>query len=135
MATKTGIPKLERITFFSGQGLRAKDLAALQEAQRELRWLHNRSLHQWGIGVGLGVRADRDGTTESGAELSAADLFKPESRRRFDRRRSSRPGRGSSRRCGFRLLFEDQVAHPLPRSCARYEVRQFLEQRRPRSMI
>lgn len=49
------IPELERITFFNGQRLTAVDLNALQKANRELRWLHNRSLHRWGIGLGFDV--------------------------------------------------------------------------------
>ena len=47
------IPDLERITFFAGQRLLARDLGDLQRADRELRWLHNRSLHTWGIGIGF----------------------------------------------------------------------------------
>jgi hypothetical protein len=53
------IPDLERITFFTGQRLTAADVTALQRTLRELRWLHNRSLHAWGIGIGLGVTGER----------------------------------------------------------------------------
>lgn len=53
------IPELERITFFNGQQLTADDLSALQRANRELRWLHNRSLHRWGIGLGLDVTGQK----------------------------------------------------------------------------
>lgn len=53
------IPDLERITFFSGQRLTAADVTALQQTLRELRWLHNRSLHGWGIGIGFGVTGER----------------------------------------------------------------------------
>jgi hypothetical protein len=53
------IPDLERVTFFSGQRLTAADVTALQRTLRELRWLHNRSLHGWGIGIGLGVTGER----------------------------------------------------------------------------
>jgi hypothetical protein len=59
MVEKADIPRLERITFFSGQRLTAKDLTELQRAHRELRWLHNRSLHGWGIGIGLAVTGER----------------------------------------------------------------------------
>ncbi len=59
MADKVDVPSLERITFFTGQRLTAPDLAALQRAHRELRWLHNRSLHGWGVGVGLAVTGER----------------------------------------------------------------------------
>ena len=49
------IPILERITFFPGQRLLAGDLTDVQDVERELRWLHNRSLHAWGIGLAFGV--------------------------------------------------------------------------------
>src|SRR5918996_6138934 len=59
MADRVDIPDIERVTFFTGQRLTEKDLAALQRANRELRWLHNRSLHSWGIGIGLAVAGER----------------------------------------------------------------------------
>jgi hypothetical protein len=59
MAESVDVPSLERIVFFTGQRLTAADLAALQRAHRELRWLHNRSLHSWGIGIGLAVTGER----------------------------------------------------------------------------
>jgi hypothetical protein len=52
------IPELERITFFPGQRLHADDLTDVQTVDRELRWLHNRSLHTWGIGVGFAVAGE-----------------------------------------------------------------------------
>ncbi|MEV0390292.1 hypothetical protein [Nonomuraea sp. NPDC050643] len=45
----------ERLRFFDGQQLYAEDLDGLEAANRELRWLHNRSLHQPGVGAGLAV--------------------------------------------------------------------------------
>ena len=65
MAEQAKIPALERSTFFDGQRLMAKDLTELQRAHRELRWLHNRSLHGWGIGIGLVVTGDRGATAVS----------------------------------------------------------------------
>jgi hypothetical protein len=59
MAEQVEIPDIERVTFFTGQRLTEKDLSALQRANRELRWLHNRSLHSWGIGIGLAVVGER----------------------------------------------------------------------------
>jgi hypothetical protein len=53
------LPALERPAFFAGQRLTADDLAAAQAYSRELRWLHNRSLHGWGIVVGLAVSGAR----------------------------------------------------------------------------
>jgi hypothetical protein len=59
MSSDVGIPQLERISFFAGQQLTAGDLTALETANRELRWLHNRSLHAWGIAAGLDVTGQR----------------------------------------------------------------------------
>ena len=65
MAEQAKIPTLERSTFFDGQRLTARDLSELQRAHRELRWLHNRSLHGWGIGIGLAVTGERGATVVS----------------------------------------------------------------------
>jgi len=65
MAAQANIPALERSTFFDGQRLTARDLSELQRADRELRWLHNRSLHGWGIGIGFAVTGDRNATVVS----------------------------------------------------------------------
>src|SRR5829696_7000623 len=62
MSTAQDIPELERIQFFTGQRLTAGDLSELQRANRELRWLHNRSLHGWGMGIGFGVTGERGET-------------------------------------------------------------------------
>lgn len=59
MSLNADIPDLLRIQFFNGQRLTAADLTELQRANRELRWLHNRSLHGWGIGVGYGIAGER----------------------------------------------------------------------------
>lgn len=59
MSARTDIPELKRIQFFNGQRLTAGDMTELQRANRELRWLHNRSLHGWGIGTGYGVAGER----------------------------------------------------------------------------
>jgi hypothetical protein len=58
-----GIPELERVRFFSGELLTADDLTALDGNSRELRWLHNRTLHNWGIGFGLDVLGNRGDTS------------------------------------------------------------------------
>jgi hypothetical protein len=62
MTGTSDIPTLERITFFRGQPLLAADLTALQQANRELRWLHNRALHAWGIGIGFAATGERGDT-------------------------------------------------------------------------
>lgn len=69
MSAKIEIPRLDRVWFFEGQALTADDLADAQATTREQRWLHNRSLHGWGIGVGLhvhGGRWDRQVTVDPG---------------------------------------------------------------------
>jgi hypothetical protein len=43
---------LERIQFFNGERLFAADLQAIEAFNREMRWLHNQSLHQPGVGSG-----------------------------------------------------------------------------------
>ena len=53
------IPRLERPAFFAGQQLGPDDLEAIHDYHRELRWLHNRTLHNWGIAVGLSVTGDK----------------------------------------------------------------------------
>jgi hypothetical protein len=73
MSTAQDIPELERIQFFTGQRLTATDLTELQRANRELRWLHNRSLHGWGIGIGFGVTGERGETAVAVAPGYAID--------------------------------------------------------------
>lgn len=58
MATSTS-PRRERPAFFDGQQLEAGDLQDLESYGSELRWLHNRSLHQPGIGNGFAVAGER----------------------------------------------------------------------------
>ncbi|HEV7705363.1 MAG TPA: hypothetical protein VGO46_13770 [Gemmatimonadaceae bacterium] len=60
--TTPDIPTLERPAFFDGQLLAADDLGAMYDFHRQVRWLHNRALHNWGIAVGLdasGAKGDR----------------------------------------------------------------------------
>jgi hypothetical protein len=63
---------VERLHFFDGQRLYADDLQAIEIFQREMRQLHNRSLHQPGIGSGLaasGRPGDREVTIGPGYAL------------------------------------------------------------------
>jgi hypothetical protein len=65
---------VERIQFFNGQRLFAADLDALDGFNREMRWLHNQSLHQPGIGSGYAVygkKGDRQVTIEPGYAIDA----------------------------------------------------------------
>jgi hypothetical protein len=59
----TNIPSLERIVFFPGELLTADDLTTLDGNNAALRWLHNRTLHNWGIGFGLNVQGSRGATS------------------------------------------------------------------------
>jgi hypothetical protein len=72
MTVNNDIPELERPAFFEGQRLTAADLTAVQGYHRELRWLHNRSLHNWGIAFGLavtGLRGERTVRIQPGYAL------------------------------------------------------------------
>ena len=54
---------IERLGFFDGQRLEASDLSDIDTFNREMRWLHNKSLHQPGVGKGYAVtgkRGDRE---------------------------------------------------------------------------
>lgn len=75
MSTTSNIPDLKRIQFFAGQRLTAQDLTDVQRANLELRWLHNRSLHGWGIGVGYGVTGERGDTSVTVAPGYALDCM------------------------------------------------------------
>lgn len=55
MTAPVSIPALERPAFFNGQLLESDDLSAMYDYHREMRWLHNRSLHGWGLAVGFAV--------------------------------------------------------------------------------
>jgi len=50
---------IERQQFFHGQRLFAADLQGLEAFNREMRWLHNQSLHQPGIGNGFAVSGEK----------------------------------------------------------------------------
>jgi hypothetical protein len=50
---------LERRTFFNGEQLLDVDLNDQAEFPRQMRWLHNRSLHQSGVGNGYKVTGDK----------------------------------------------------------------------------
>lgn len=65
---------LERIRFFDRQRLLAADLQTLESFHREMRWLHNQSLHQPGIGSGYaisGKKTDREVVVTPGYALDA----------------------------------------------------------------
>jgi hypothetical protein len=65
---------VERSRFFNGQRLFASDLQAVEAFGREMRWLHNQSLHQPGIGSGFaisGQKGDREVVIEPGYAIDA----------------------------------------------------------------
>lgn len=47
--------------FSDNERLSAFDLNDLQQTVRELQWLHNRTLHDWGVANGCAVRISEDG--------------------------------------------------------------------------
>jgi hypothetical protein len=51
---------VERFQFFNGQRLFASDLQGADDFNREMRWTHNRSLGQPGIGSGFAVHGKRN---------------------------------------------------------------------------
>jgi hypothetical protein len=65
---------VERLRFFEGQRLFASDLDALDRFHREMRWLHNQSLHQPGVGRGLAITGRKGEKTVSVQEGYAIDL-------------------------------------------------------------
>jgi hypothetical protein len=73
MEQPTGTPFVERLRFFNGQQLFASDLQSIEEFDRSMRWLHNSSLHQLGIGNGFAVsgrRGDREVTVQPGYAIA-----------------------------------------------------------------
>src|SRR5258706_5578228 len=74
MVTSGSPRRRERPTFFEGQLLAAGDLQDLEAYGSELRWQHNRSLHQPGIGSGFpvaGEKGDREVVVGAGYALDA----------------------------------------------------------------
>ena len=64
----------ERIKFFNGQRLFASDLQDVEQFNREMRWLHNQSLHQAGVASGYAVtgnKDDREVTIEAGYAIDS----------------------------------------------------------------
>jgi len=76
MASQIGSTRyLERVQFFNGERLFASDLQTLEEFQREMRWLHNKSLHQPGVASGFAVagqKGDRQVTVQPGYAIDSS---------------------------------------------------------------
>src|SRR5689334_10203964 len=65
---------IERLQFFDGQRLFAEDLQGLEQQHRELRWLHNQSLHQPGVASGYAVsgnKGDREVSIQPGYAIDS----------------------------------------------------------------
>jgi hypothetical protein len=65
---------IERQQFFNGQRLFDRDLQGLEAFNREMRWRHNQSLHQPGIGNGFAVsgkKGDREVAIGPGYAIDA----------------------------------------------------------------
>jgi hypothetical protein len=75
MVDPVGLPTArERLRFFPSQRLLASDLQNLEGFGREMRWLHNRSLHQPGVASGfavLGPKGAREVTVGPGYAIDA----------------------------------------------------------------
>ena len=66
---------LERLQFFNGQRLAAADLQSIDDFNRQMRWLHNQSLHQPGVGSGYaisGKKGDREVTVQPGYAIDSS---------------------------------------------------------------
>lgn len=77
MTTPVSIPALERPSFFDGQLLESDDLSAMYDYHREMRWLHNRALHGWGIAAGFAVsggKGDRVVTVAPGYAIDCRGI-------------------------------------------------------------
>jgi len=64
-----GVGGTTRVVYFDGQRLEADDLNGAADQMRQLRWLHNRSLHGWGLALGfeaIGNTGDRQVTVQPG---------------------------------------------------------------------
>ena len=55
--------ELERVRYWQGQLLASGDLNTQLRVDQQLRWLHNRSLHQ-AYGIAIGLELERDETTK-----------------------------------------------------------------------
>jgi len=55
--------ELERVRYWQGQLLASGDLETQLRVDQQLRWLHNRSLHQ-AYGIAIGLELERDETTK-----------------------------------------------------------------------
>ena len=65
---------IERFRFFDNERLIAPDLQGMDDFARQMRWLHNRSLHQPGVASGYAVageKGDREVTIQPGYAIDS----------------------------------------------------------------
>jgi hypothetical protein len=75
MSSGVVVPQIDRITYFSGELLTADDLSSAQLIESEMRWLHNRTMHGWGIATGLGVTSNKGARSVSISPGLAVDIL------------------------------------------------------------
>ncbi len=58
MNKTNGAPEVKRVNYFEGQHLRVTDFEVEQNYHAQMRHLHNRALHTWGVADGLEVNTN-----------------------------------------------------------------------------
>jgi len=113
---------VERLTFFDGQRLFASDLQGIEAFHREMRWLHNQSLHQPGIGLGLAVTGRRDEREVSVGPGYALDALGREIVLTRDRVEQVPPA--ASDDAGSSVFFDLAVSYPADENLEEAETRE-----------
>jgi hypothetical protein len=112
----------ERLEFFDNQRLFASDLQNLEQFNREMRWLHNRTLHQPGVASGFaasGNKGDREVLIRPGY---AVDVMGREIVLAADRTLAVPPVAGAPN--GSPAVFDLTVAYPSDEELEEVETRQ-----------
>ncbi len=113
---------IERLRFFDGQRLFASDLQGIEAFNREMRWLHNQSLHQPGIGKGFAVTGRRgDREVRIGPGYALDDLGREIV---LTTGRTEPVPPVDSERDGGSVFFDLTVAYPADATLAEAETRQ-----------
>jgi len=100
---------VERLQFFDGQRLFAADLQGLEASNRELRWLHNRSLHQPGVGNGFSAHGEKG---ERQITIGAGYAIDSSGREIIQTRTETLPIPPVSGNKGKPIFFDLTVAYP-----------------------
>ena len=100
---------IERLQFFNGQRLFAADLQGLEASNRKLRWLHNRSLHQPGVGNGFSVHGEKG---ERQITIGAGYAIDSRGREIIQTRTETLPIPPVSGNNGKPIFFDLTVAYP-----------------------